>query len=50
MYMEACGEINVNRIIELWDNFIEDMRQQEIECHIRSPRINGDNGNGRQEE
>ena len=47
MFMENNNGINVNRIIELWDNFIEDMRQLGIECYIKSPKLNGDNGNGR---
>jgi len=47
MHIDAYTDLDINRIIELWDNFIEDMRQQGIECIIRSPKVNGENGNGR---
>jgi len=46
MHTEACAEVDLDKLIEFWDNFIEDMKMLGITCKIRSPRINGENGNG----
>ena len=41
--------IDIDKLIEFWDTFVDDMKSLGINCQIRSPRINGENGNGRTE-
>jgi hypothetical protein len=43
-----CDNINMDRLIGFWDAFVEDMRSLGINCYIRSPRMNGENGNEQQ--
>lgn len=43
MYTGSTNGLNENRIIELWDNFIEDMKMLGIDCHVKSSKLNGNN-------
>ena len=40
-----CDNINMDKLIEFWDTFVKEMKSLGINCKIRSPRVNGDNGN-----